>query len=597
MDNKRGWKSFQKLKLDRASIASRAKKAETATTRHAHKFVIQKLATIRDIRQHITIWLMVIGVLIAATAIQMIWFHNSYTKNAPVAGGIYAEATLGPIETLNPLYASSSAERSASQLLFSGLYDYDRTGHLRDDLASSIDIAKDQRHYTVSLRKDALWHDGQPVTAADVIFTVNTMKNPDVRAVMRQSWLDVTVKQIDMHTVEFTLPTAHAAFPHALTFAVLPKHILESVQPGSMRENVFSVSPVGSGPFSLRLLQSSNARESHKIAHLVAWNEYYRGAPKLSRFELHAYSTPEAIARAVKTRDVNAAIDVNTVADKLPRNMLTESYPINAAVYALFNTSTGPLSNKSVRQALQAGTDRKKLQMAVGNNVPALNGPFLKGQIETVALPAAPAYNTKKAEQLLTKAGWKRTSEDSVRTNRHKQPLTLELKVLKGQYSQAVSSLTDQWRRLGIDVKVVELDVSASDQSYVRSVLQPRAYDVLVTKLDIGSDPDIFAYWHSSQANSTGLNFSNYKDAISDDALLSARLRSEKDLREQKYRTFTKQWYADAPAIGLYQAVDVYTHSKTTKSLVPGQVMPSSDDRYADVIYWTAEMGQVYKTP
>jgi peptide/nickel transport system substrate-binding protein len=597
MSDKRGWKSFQKLQLDRASLAKRAKKAETATTRHAHKFVIQRLATIRDVRQYITGWLMVIGLLIAVTAIQMIWFHNSYTKTAPVAGGIYAEATLGPIETLNPLYASSSAERSAAKLLFSSLYDYDNTGHLRDNLASSIKAAKDQRHYTVTLRQDALWHDGQPITAADIVFTVNTMKNPDVRALMRRNWFDVTVKQIDTHTVEFTLPTSHAAFPHALTFAVLPKHILESVRPGSMRENIFSVSPTGSGPFSLRLLQSSNSREGHKIAHLVAWNEYYRGAPKLQRFELHAYSTPEAIAQAVKTRDVNAAIDVNTVSDQLPRNMVTESHPINAAVYALFNTSTGPLSDKNIRRALQIGTDRDKLRMAVGNNVPALSGPFLNGQIETVALPNAPKYQLTKAKNLLTKAGWKQAGEGTIRKNRQKQPLVMQLKVLKDQYSPAVTSLVDQWKQLGIDVKVTELDASSGDQSYIRSVLQPRDYDVLVAKLDIGADPDVFAYWHSSQANSTGLNFTNYKNAISDDALLSARLRSEKPLREQKYWAFTKQWYVDAPAIGLYQAVDVYTHSKTTQSLAPEQAMPSSEDRYADVIYWTAEMGQVYKTP
>lgn len=597
MSDKNGWKSFQKLKLDKKSLARRARKAETATTKHAHKFVIKKLATIRDIRQQIILWLMIIGGLIVAAAMQMMWFQQSYRVQAGTAGGVYAEATLGPIDTLNPLYAVSSAERSVSQLVFSRLLDYDQTGHLRDDLATSIVPDKTKRNYTVTLRKDALWHDGEPVTAADVVYTVDAMKDPDIRAVMRSSWLDVRAAQIDQYTVKFSLPAPHAAFPHALTFAVLPKHILSSLAQGNMRENVFSLSPVGSGPFSVKLLQSSSARENHKVTHLNAWQNYYRGKPKLSRFELHAYSSPEAIARAVTTRDVNAAIDINTVTDKLPSNMVTESHPTNMGVYALFNTSASVLSDVSVRKALQLSVDNAAMRKVVGHDVPALDGPFLKGQIEHVALPKAPSYNIKKAKALLDRAGWKQGQGSDIRTNKRNVPLKLQLKTLKGRYDAAIDSMVQQWRQIGVDVVVSQFDAADGSQGFARTVLQPRDYDVLVTRLDIGADPDVFAYWHSSQANSTGLNFSNYRSAVSDDALLSARLRTEPILRSEKYRAFAKQWYADVPAIGLYQTVAVYTHSQLTDSLRKGQVMPNSVDRYSDVIYWTAEKTQVYKTP
>lgn len=597
MDEKRGWKSFQKLKFDKKAFAKRARKAETATTKHAHKFVIQKLATIRDIRQQIILWLMIVGLLIVAAAVQMLWFQQSYKTEASASGGVYAEAVLGPIDTLNPLYAVSNAERSASQLIFSRLLDYDSTGHLRDDLATSITPDKSRRIYTVTLRKDAMWHDGQPVTAADIVYTVEAMKNPDIRSVMRSSWLDVKAAAVDTYTVQFSLPAPHAAFLHALTFSVLPKHILASVPAGSMRENMFSLSPVGSGPFSLRLLQSSGVRGNQKVAHLNAWEEYYRGAPKLSRFELHAYDTPEAIARAVTTRDVNAATDINTVTSKLPKSMVTESYPTNAGVYALFNTSSSTLSNVSVRKALQLSVDNAALRKAVGNQVPALDGPFLKGQIEDVELPQAPLRDQAEAKRLLDKAGWRQPREGGARVNKRGEPLKLRLKVLKDRYEAAFDSLASQWRQVGVEVEITKFDASDSSQSFARVVLQPRDYDILVTRLDIGADPDVFAYWHSSQVNSTGLNFANYRSAVSDDALLSARLRNERALRAEKYRTFTKQWYADTPAIGLYQTVAVYTHSKLTDSLQRGQKMPSSVDRYSNVIYWTADKAQVYKTP
>lgn len=597
MDDNRGWKSFHKLKIDRKALAKRAKKAETATTKHAHKFVIQRLATIRDIRQQIMLWMMILGLLIVAAAAQMVWFQQSYKTEASAAGGLYAEAALGPIDTLNPLYATSSAERSAAQLIFSRLFDYDKTGHLRDDLASSMTIDKSGRNYTVTIRQGAKWHDGQPVTAADVVHTVETMKNPDIRSVMRTSWLDVSATEVDTYTVKFTLPAPHAAFPHALTFAVLPKHVVSQIPAGSMRESMFSLSPVGSGPFSLRLLQSVNARNERKVVHLTAWSEYYRGKPKLARFELHSYTEPQAIARALTLRDVNAAIDINRVRSTLPKNLIVESYPTNAGVYALLNTSSSMLADRNVRQALQLAVDTAALRKAVGNDVPALDGPFLRGQVEGVTLPNAPTFNLKRAGQLLDKAGWKKKSGSEIRTNRRNVPLKVQLKTIEGWYDAAVESLVGQWRRLGIDVVVTKFSVSDSAQSFARNVLQPRDYDILVTRLDIGADPDVFAYWHSSQANTTGLNFSNYRNAVSDDALLSARLRSEPELRAQKYRAFTKQWYADAPAIGLYQTVAVYAHSNQTESLRKQHVMPGSVDRYSNVIYWTAEKAQVYKTP
>ena len=597
MDEKRGWKTFHKLKFDKKAFAKRARKAETATTRHAHKFVIQRLATIRDIRQQIILWLMIVSVLIAAAATQMIWFQQSYKTEVSTEGGAYAEAALGPIDTLNPLYATSSAERSAAQLIFSRLYDYDKTGHLRDDLATSMTTDKTGRVYTVRIRQDAAWHDGRPVTAADVVYTVETMKNPDVRSVMRTSWLDIRATEVDAYTVKFSLPAPHAAFPHALTFAILPKHILASVPAASMRENMFSLSPVGSGPFSLRLLQSNGVRDNRKVAHLNAWQDYYRGEPKLSRFEIHAYDDVKAIVRALKTRDVNAAIDINTVRSSVPDGLTVESYPTNVGVYALFNTTSSVLADTSVRKALQLSVDGEALRKAVGNNVPVLDGPFLKGQIENISLPQAPGFNLKKAEQLLDKAGWKRRVGSEVRTNKRNVPLKLQLKMVKDRYDVAADNLVKQWKQLGVDIEVTRFDASDGSQSFARSVLQPRDYDILVTRLDIGADPDVFAYWHSSQANTTGLNLSNYRNAVSDDALLSARLRSEPALRAQKYRAFVKRWYADVPAVGLYQSVSVYAHNKMTESLKPGQVMPSSVDRYSNVIYWTAEKASVYKTP
>ena len=124
-------------------------------------------------------------------------------------------------------------------------------------------------------------------------------------------------------------------------------------------------------------------------------------------------------------------------------------------------------------------------------------------------------------------------------------------------------------------------------------MLQQRNYDVLLDELAIGGDPDVFAYWDSKGL----LNFSNYSNQVADDALASARTRSDPALRSVKYLAFAKQWLADAPAIGLYQPNYIYVHSKSTNAVQPDETIVSGAEHFANVRNWTAKQGYLYKTP
>src|SRR5690606_20528314 len=126
------------------------------------------------------------------------------------------------------------------------------------------------------------------------------------------------------------------------------------------------------------------------------------------------------------------------------------------------------------------------------------------------------------------------------------------------QYEKVAEGLASQWRELGIVVAVNVIDPTAPGTNFVQSVLQLRSYDVLVYELLIGADPDVYAYWHSSQIGSTGYNFSNYSNSPADAALVSARSVLAPELRNIKYKTFASLWLEDVPAIGIYQPVVVY---------------------------------------
>ena len=597
-DEKRGWKQFQKLTFDSQKLSKRVKKAEGATTRHARKFIVMRLDNIRNVRRHIIGWLVLVGVMIVAVGAQFMWFQQGYQTTAAAAGGTYAEALLGPVDTLNPLYASSSAEVAASRLLFSSLYNYDQTGHLRGDLAENTQIDTTGTLYTVKLRSDATWHDGRPLTAKDVAFTVNLIKNPETRSSLRVNWQDVKVKAIDDLTIEFQLPAVYAAFPNALTFSVLPSHILSDVAPGTVRENTFSRSPVGSGPFSFRLLQTANAKQQHKLIHMSAYDKYYGGKPLLNRFEVHAYNSQEAILRALRTGEVSAAGDL-TGTDKSEidtNNYNITNQPINSGVYALLNNSAPILKDKVVRQALQLATDTSKIRDSLPTKVPALELPFINGQLAGSDVPKPMATDTKKAAALLDQAGW--VVKDNVRM-KGDQELSLTIATTKNrQYEKALESLVGQWRKLGIVIDTTVIDTADPSTNFVQNILQARNYDVLLYELFIGADPDVYAYWHSSQTGVSGYNFSNYSNRVADDSLSSARSRLEPELRTVKYKAFARQWVEDVPAIGLYESVAEYAYNnKHLHSIDPHSKLVSSFDRYSNILEWSVNQKSVYKTP
>lgn len=593
-DDGRGWRRFTKLKVDRKNIRRRAKRVEGATVRHAHKFIVKRWDNIRGVRRHIIMWMSGVALLIAAVGLQMVWFQRSYVTSAPVSGGVYAEAVQGPLSTLNPLYATTSAELSASRLLFSSLYAQDTTGHLKGDLAARMTVDASGKVYTVGLRPDARWHDEYRVTAKDIVFTVNLMKNPGTRAVMNSSWKDIEATAVNDYEVQFTLPAAYASFPQALTFAVLPEHILGKVSPQAIRENAFSNNPVGSGPFELRLLQNFGGLADRKVVSLGAHGQYHQGAPRLERFQLHVYGSSDDIQTALRTSAVSAATDVTSdVARAVDQTRYdVETHPIHNGVYAIFNTTRPSLKSDQVRKALQVGTNTTELRSKLYGEPKPLYLPFVEGQLTGDAVPAAPVFNIAEANRLLDADGWAR-GNDGIRAKEGQQ-LKLHVALRKNiEYEKTLEVLIKQWRALGIAVEAQVVDPNTAGQSFAQMVLQQRNYDVLIDELMIGGDADVFAYWHSKGL----LNFANYSNTVSDDALLSARSRTETQLRNIKYVAFAQQWLEDAPAIGLYQSNMIYIHSKTASATDNSSVVVAPADRYANILRWTADRGAVYKTP
>ena len=585
-----------KLRLGYKRLALRVKHAEGATQRHASRFILRRIENVRLVMTEIMIWLAAIALLIAGLGIQYSWNSQGSKKDGAKSGGVYVEGVIGNISTLNPLLAASEPEQAVSRLLFSSLYNYDVTGALHTDLAESMTV-KDDKVYTIKLR-NAVWHDGKKLTAEDVVYTINLIKNPQVRSPLRVNWLDISARAIDDSTVEFMLPAVYAGFSHALTFPVIPKHILQSVSPSSMREADFSSNPVGSGPFAVKRVQTSESTSSTDVVRMEPNTKYYGAVSTLSRLELRAYGNESLLVKAVNSGEVSAASGLSlSAADNIKsKQYSTKHWLLNKGVYLLMNNRSQTLQDARVRQALRYATDTSSIRATVGDNVAQLDTPILQSQIAQ-KLPVAPDYNLDKAKALLKEAGW--TYNQGQWKGKDGRPLAVAVTTSSGrdEYKKIVDALKQQWSKLGVDVQLREIDTSSTTTSFVQSVLQPRDYDALLYELELGADPDVFAYWHSSQASASGYNFANYSNRTVDNDLVGGRSRTNSALRAAKYIQFVNQWLNDAPAIGLYQSVGSYVLNNGASIVEPRGSLNTMNDRYADVTTWSTGRASVYKTP
>ena len=575
-------------------VRGRLRRLEGATLGHAHKFIISRWRNLQEVRRMAGAWLLAIAALILAAFWQGGQFAQLYTIEGPAEDTTYTEGVVGTVDNLNPIFVSTPAEKSVSKLLFASLFAEDERGVPQPQLVQNYTLDGTGKVYTMTLRKNVRWQDGAPLTANDVAYTFATIKDASTHSQLYSSWRNIAVEKIDDYTVRFSLPAAYTPFLHGLNIGILPEHILGNVRPSELRSHSFSRSPtVGSGPFAFQDARTMGSNKIRSIVRMDRNDSYFLGAPKLSHYQLHAYGNRDDLANAYRTQEVAAIGDEsNDVIESAgQRGSIRTDSPLYNGVYAFLCMDSPMLSDLKVRNALELATDQKAILDHLHGRVQPVTGPLLSGQLGyDPTLKQAPMDLTK-AKQLLEDAGWK-IGNDGKRHNKDGMELRLQFATLSGGDFPAVAKLVmDQWSKLGVsfDSQLVK------PEDIQQNVVSPRAYDVLLYELAIGSDSDVYAYWHSSQSTSRGFNLSGYRSSIVDDALDSARARADNSLRVAKYRNFTEQWLKDVPAIGMYRPNFTYIETKGVTSFGQRQLSDPTD-RFENVRFWSAAKDKLRPT-
>lgn len=549
---------------------------------HIKENLIDKLSNVENVRLLMLEWGLLVVALIMLAITQAFWFADSYAENSFVAGGNYTEATLGEVDSLNPLFATTSSEKTLSRLMFATLSSVDYSGHIGIGLAKTITPTENGKVWVVALRDGLKWSDGEPITNEDVVFTAELIKNPAVNSVYSSNLSKVNVSINENQEIVFTLPSAYADFMTALNFPILPKHILGDADPKKIVEHSFSNAPVTSGAFTFNATQSE-VNSTEKIFYLSANPNYYKGKLLLDSFEIHTYETKDEIIAALNNGVVTGTAELSGAeSSKVNKNKFgVKNSSLNSGVFMFFNTSHDNVSNVELRKAIREGINMEDIRAEAPDNL-ALDYPLLPSQITLTNYPEIPDYNLENAKA--------KVQELSDGGQIHLDVATLN----SGYLPKVAEKVKSELENLGF---AVDLTVYEENQDFINNVISKRGYDILIYAIELGATPDLIPYYHSSQATSSGLNLSNYRNTMVDDSLLGARSILDESLTVKKYETFLNYWANDVPAIGLYQPNLTYYYNKNTHVFGDNITLSTTLDRFVDITSWSVAKTTKNKTP
>ncbi|MBI3983772.1 peptide ABC transporter substrate-binding protein [Candidatus Microgenomates bacterium] len=553
--------------------------------RFIKKNIWRRTPRLRYVQRFLVSWFAVFGLMVGGLLWQFGQLERHYLVEQPAAGGSFVEGIVGEFGIFNPLFAGTAASQAANRLIFSGLTKSDGRGGIKPDLAEKWQVSQGGQVYTVTLRKGLQWHDGQPLTAADVVFTIGLIQNRDVGSSWRTVWEGVRVSALNDRQVKFVLPSPYAPFPHRLTLGLVPKHILSLARPDDVRFVQFNHQPVGSGPFRFDSFSSNQAE-----LYLEPNEHYALGSPFLRRLVIKTYENYDQLLRAQRLREVDGVggFDVRYVADfqNNVRNFHQWLWANQTQVF--YNLRRAPLKDLRLRTALTQGADLHEIVWALENRVKMARSPLLADHLGYDSKLRQPGFNLARSKRLLDTAGWK-PGADGLRAKNGK-PLQLTMVAPNTEiYPELARLLQQQWSKLGITVDLKLEPLDSLQQDYIRE----RQFDLLLLDVALGHDSDVYAYWHSSQKDSPGLNFAGYQSAAVDEALEAGRTRLDDDIRAAKYQVFLKAWQKDLPGLVLFQPY--YFYAERGLSGLGVRQVGDVTERFANAYQWAVNTKPVPK--
>jgi ABC-type transport system substrate-binding protein len=451
-------------------------------------------------------------------------------------GGTLALGAIFEPQTLNPNLRADDGANRVSAMIYQQLVTADfvhGTGEVFPALAESWTVSPDAKTFTFKLAEGATWHDGQPVTAEDVEWTFNKIKDEEGASIRWVADIAETTVE-DPQTITFELKKPNAAFLPGLGRPespwILPKHVFEN---GDWNENPANQKPIGSGPFKF------DSWERGSFVKVVANEDFYLGRPPVDAIVTRYLALP-ALLTAFEAGEIQYSYDLFPGSElkrmeQDPRFNIKFYFP-SLPMWAGFNMSEKPFDDARVRKAIAMAIDREGIsERAYAGFAPAnfTTMPTSWATDDSVAFK----YDTAEAEQLLDQAGYEKDA------NGRRMTVTLSYAAVMGQDSSS-TLIKDQLSKIGVEVQLDSMDWP----TFSSKVYEQRNFHMTLGGGYAGPDPDAFGDF---VAEGGAINVMGYDNPKVNQAFVAGRGVVDQAERMPSYETIQQELLRDVPRFNL----------------------------------------------
>ena len=523
--------------------------------------------------------------LLAVTSVVAIASDRSDLPADPAFGGTYVEGVAGSPLYFDPIIAATNVDQDVARLVFSGLTRFDRDGSIVADLASTFEVDPTGKIWTFTLRPDAIWQDGAPVTADDVLYTVGLLQDTTYVGPFADAFRGVLVSVPATNVVRFTLPDAYAPFTGSTTVPLLPAHLLGQVTFPELARQSFNTKPIGTGPFKVSEVDARQVT-------LLRSDDFYRTKPARSRpyldkIVLRFYRDESEALAALARGEVDGTGGLSPQDASRARALKSVdlfSLPTNdfTALFLNVRPAKPVFRDRIVRQAIATAIDRGKVLQAAADGRGSVADEFVPST-SWAYVRDVPRYtfSANDARAMLDGADWIDHDGDGIRD---KGGIALTFSIATSDEPSRVAAA----QRIASDLAAVGLRVDVRAVPFaelVDRVARQRDFDALLVGITVGNDPDPYPFFHSTQVNDPGDDFSGYSTLPMDRLLEQARRTVDQAKRRELLAQVWTAIATDVPVVFLYYTDYLYAQSRAVQGF---RVAPVNDppQRFWNVEDW-----------
>jgi len=491
----------------------------------------------------------------------------------PAYGDTYIEALQGNISGLIPNVLTDGPSFEVASLMYNGLVKYDKDLNLLGELAESWRYTRDCLDLTFKLRRNVRWHDGQPFTASDVVFTYETMVNPKTPTAYGGDFKSVdSVEAVDPYTVHVRYKHPNAKALQSWSIWMLPKHLLEAAaREGKLRETPQNrTSPVGTGAYLFKEWKSGE-----KVV-LVANPNYFEGRPYISRVVYRIIPSSATTFLELKAKGVDGAkltalqFKRQTEYPAFRKAYTKYQYAANVYVYLGMNLRDARFADRRVRQAFAHAVNKREIIEGVRLGLAReATGPYKPGTWQYNPNVHLYPYDPAKAASLLAEAGWNEKDSDGfLRKNGQRFKFDLLLAQGSDEGRKVAEIIQAALKDIGVQVEIRVIEWAALLKEYIKK----RNFEAVILAWGITPDPDQYDIWHSSKTSPDELNRIGYANPEVDELLEKGRGTCVEADRKKYYDRLQEVLAEDQPIVFLYFRDGLPVVSSRVRGIVPAPI-------------------------